>query len=813
MISRFGVLVACLVLTPVSFAQPQELLNDIERQWLDSLPGQIIVATETDYQPYNFVDENGELSGVVGDYMALIGQRLGVDFEVRAYATFAEVLEAARNREVDLVPLILASPERRAYLDFTQPAYETRDSILTRQELTGALTIDDLDGMRVGVGAGYALQFVIEEEHPEIELVPVATELEGLLALSGGTIDVLISEIGTSSYYIQQEGITNLRVAGEVDRVDEQTIGTRSDWPLLNSIIGKGLASISREEHEAIKRRWISIGGVDPSELDQIWKRLSAVAAVLFLAGAGMLVWNLALRKLVARRTVDLRRELAERHRVEAARERLAVAVQQSVEYVLIVNREGNIEYANPSFLQANGVSDLRDRQLRSLATGEARSKLIDAVRTVTESGTWRGRVELERVHEAPMRVAMTISPILDAEQQPDGYVITARDVTSEERLEARLRQREKLSALGTLARGIAHDFNNLLVPIQGYTDLIRLEETDSIKPYLDSVSEASERARDLVQRILLFGRGRKADKLPLDLRFEVERAIEFVENLLPDTITIEANLTECAPIMGDRTQLQQVLLNLCTNAVDAIPREGGILTIGVESYEQDGNGGTAAGELEPGTYAVLSVSDTGVGMEKTTLARAFDPYFSEKQRSKGTGLGLAIVHGIVRGHGGLIRVDSDPGRGTDVRIYLPTISAQVARLDTQPVVAAPRGDGECIMIVDDEKRVLDTVSSMVQGLGYKVAKWADPVAALEALNESPGEFSAILTDLTMPGVSGIELAKRALEIRPDIPVAIMTGDPLALEGYAIRCVDKPIPLSALANCLHEILQDDDAGS
>lgn len=811
--SRLGVFIVFLFLTQFSLAEQQELLNDNERQWLDSLPGPIIVATETNYHPYNYVDENGELSGVVGDYMALIGQRLGVEFAVRTFPTFTEVLDAARNREIDIVPLVLAAPERREYLDFTQPAYVTRDRIFMRQDTEGTFTLETLGGMRVGVGDGYALQFVLERDYPEIVVVPVATEPEGLHALSDGSIDVFISEVGTSSYYIQQESITNLRVAGEVDKVDEQTFGTRSDWPILNSIIGKGLASISAAEHEAIMRRWINIGGADPREIDRAWKRLAVIAMVVFLAVAGALIWNFSLRRLAARRTQELSRELTERHRVEAIKERLAVAVQQSVEYVLIVDKVGNIEYANQSFLEANGVSALHDRRLSSLATGEARKTLIDALSKTGKSGTWRGRVELERVHQAPMKVAMTISPIQDKDAQPDGFVITARDVTSEEQLEARLRQREKLSALGTLARGIAHDFNNLLVPILGYTELIRLEKNEAIAPYLDSVAEATDRARDLVKRILLFGRGRAGDMLPLDLRVEIENAIEFIGGLLPDTIEIETNLEKCGTILGDRTQLLQILLNLCTNAADAMSAQGGMLTIRVEPHQRDENAATQPGRLPAGEYALLSVRDNGIGMDEDALARVFDPYFSDKQLAQGTGLGLSIVHGIVRGHGGVSRVESTPGRGTVVSIYFPTVAAEPAQVEQETRHSAPRGNGELIMVIDDEKRVLKAVATMIQGLGYEVGQWHDPALALDALAKSSDRVDAILTDLTMPGMSGIEFAKQALEIRADMPVAIMTGDPMALQGYAIKCVEKPIPLIELANCLHEILNDNGAAT
>ncbi len=788
-------------------AHDHGLLNREERLWLDSLPEPLIVATEPNYHPYNFVDENGELSGVVGDYMTLIGERLGIDFEVRTYPTFVEVLEAAKKREVDIVPLIIAAPERRGYLDFTQPAFETRDRIFTRQEYEGTLTLDDLDGMRVAMVAGYALQAELEADYPDVEVVAFPGEIDAMRALSLGTVDALITEVGTASYYIERESITNLRIAGEIDRNDPQTIATRSDWPILNSIMGKALANISEEEHEEIQRRWINIGGVDPRELTRLWRWVAVSVSVIALVIIAILIWNLSLRKLAALRTVELQRELAERRRLEAARERLAVAVEQSAEYVLVVDTEGNIEYANLSVLDAQGVRNLRGRRLPSLAVGDTRRVLIDALKDIRDAGVWHGRVDLARARKIPMKVAMTITPIHDEDTKIDGYVVTARDITNEERLEARLRQREKLSALGTLANGIAHDFNNLLVPILGYTDLIRMQGDARVAPYLDAITEASERARDLVQRILIFGRGSTGEQVPLDLRFEVEDAINFVRSLLPARIELQSKLHECRTIMADRTQLQQILLNLCSNASDAMAEEGGVLSIKVDRYIQETSQAPNTTELPPGEYAVLSVGDSGIGMDEASVARAFDPYYTDKQHGKGTGLGLAIVHGIVRGHGGVIHVDSAPGAGTEIRIYFPTVKAEPSRIAPEAEQAIPRGSAERIMIIDDDKLVLSTVTVMVQGLGYEVSEWTDPILALEALGDAPDSFDAILTDLSMSSISGVELARRASEIRSGIPVTIMTGNPSALDGSELRVVPKPIPLAELASCLTEMVR------
>lgn len=804
---RCFALLALLLASGASLADGRaELLNQEEGEWLRSLSEPIIVGTEANYRPYAYLNDDKAFEGIAADYLRLLEDRLEIGFVVHEYETFADMLDAAKKRHIDIIPFIVASEERGAYLNFTQPVFEARDRILVRSETRGTLQIDDLAGLRVGVIEGYVAEAEVREEYPDLQLVLLPNEPTALRELSLGMLDALIIDIGVASYYIQQDGISNLRVAGEFGEVGLQTFATRNDWPILNSILGKGLASISAEEHEIIRLRWISIGGVDPRELDRLWKQLIIVVSVIGVLIAGILFWNFTLRRLVTRRTVELERELGERRRVEAVKERLAVAVEQSAEYVLIIDTSGNIEYANLAFLEANGVKSLQGRRLHSMTIGDARGKVIRALRDIRDSGVWRDRVDLERARKGAMKVSMTIAPIHNAAGEIDGYVVTARDITNEEQLEARLRQREKLSALGTLANGIAHDFNNLLVPILGYVDLIRMESSATVSSYLDAITEASQRARDLVQRILIFGRGGGGEKVPLDLRFEVEDAIAFVRSLLPTTIAVEADLQKCAAIMGDRTQIQQILLNLCTNASDAMAEEGGVLTIKVEQYTQGEDVEGLHKDLAPGNYVLLTVSDTGMGMDDTTKSRVFDPYFTDKQRGKGTGLGLAIVHGIVRGHGGVIHAESEPGLGTDIRIYFPTVDIEPTRIHAQSGLTIPRGNGQRIMVLDDDKLVLNTVSVMVQGLGYEVSEWMDPIVALDALEKAPKEYDAVLTDLTMEGLSGIEFAKRALDVSPNLPIAIMTGNPGALNDYAIRSIEKPIPLAELANCLSELL-------
>lgn len=396
----------------------------------------------------------------------------------------------------------------------------------------------------------------------------------------------------------------------------------------------------------------------------------------------------------------------------------------------------------------------------------------------------------------------MTLAPIYNENTELDGYVVTASDVTNEEKLEARIRQGEKLSSLGTLAGGIAHDFNNLLVPILGYADLLRKSGDERIAPYVDGIVDASERARDLVSQILIFGRGGAGALEPLDLRLEIGGSLTLLESLLPAKVELKTDLLDCRSVMGDRTQIQQILVNLCSNACDAMAGRGGTVEIKLEAATLPARNSAAPLELAPGEYAVLTVIDDGEGMDEDTLMRIFDPYFTDKPPGTGTGLGLAIVHGVVSAHGGTIQVDSSPSDGTVVKIYFPTVDAKAVRSYTAPRSELRRGNGERIMIIDDDELVLRTVDIMVQSLGYEACRWSDPAAALEALRESPESYDAILADFKMPGLTGLEFADKAREVRPEVPIIIMTGNTGALRNSGVDYIAKPLSLAQLADCL-----------
>jgi len=371
-----------------------------------------------------------------------------------------------------------------------------------------------------------------------------------------------------------------------------------------------------------------------------------------------------------------------------------------------------------------------------------------------------------------------------DSSGKPLRFVGSSNDVTAQrqaqvdkEQLEAQLRQSQKMEAIGTLAGGIAHDFNNILGAILGYGELAHQQSpSDSpVRRYLDSVMHAAERARLLVERILGFSRSGLGDRAPVNIQFVVEETLELLEASLPAGIRLESRIEAGnAAVIGDATYLHQVAMNLCTNAIQAM-ESGGVLRVTLACAELNEARTLSRGSLSPGAYVLLSVSDTGVGISPAVLERMFDPFFTTKGVGEGTGLGLSLVHGIVTDLGGAINVITKAGEGTTFEIWLPVVG-ETAIPPVEAVRTLPRGNGETVMIVDDERQLVALAEEITAQLGYEPVGFDSSGAALEAFRNAPRRFDAVLTDESMPDLIGTELAHEILRIRPRIPIILMSG-------------------------------------
>jgi signal transduction histidine kinase/ActR/RegA family two-component response regulator len=384
-------------------------------------------------------------------------------------------------------------------------------------------------------------------------------------------------------------------------------------------------------------------------------------------------------------------------------------------------------------------------------------------------------------------------------------------------KLEAQLQRAQRMEAIGTLAGGIAHDFNNVLTAIIGYTELLRydLPADSKVEANLEAIFQAAIRAKDLVQQILTFSRQGEQEKKPLRISTIIKEALKLLRASLPTTIEIRQNLESNSDIiLANPTQIHQVLINLCTNSAHAMREKGGVLKVSLEDVDVEAESVAQNPDLEPGPYVKLAVSDTGSGIAPEILNRIFDPYFSTREPDQGTGMGLAVVHGIVKGTGGTITVDSTLGEETTINVFFPRITSEVTP-EARALIPFPSGN-ERILFVDDEKALVDIGAQLLEHLGYQVTARTSSIEALEAFRNQPEKFDLVMTDQTMPNMTGEMLAKELIRIKPDIPVVLCTGysEIISEEKAAAlgikKLIMKPILMREISQTLRQILDQGD---
>lgn len=382
---------------------------------------------------------------------------------------------------------------------------------------------------------------------------------------------------------------------------------------------------------------------------------------------------------------------------------------------------------------------------------------------------------------------------IRDADGKVTGTLSSGEDITERERaagerehLQAQLRQADKLKTIGTLAGGIAHDFNNILTPIIGYSHmaLSELEEESQVHSDIERVVKGADRAKELINQILTFSRRGESEMAPVRLDSIVKEALNLIMVSSAAGIEIQADIhPNCPLVMGDHSQLDQVVMNLCTNALNAMEKTGGILDVTLEPFEVDSKFTKHRANDFRGKYLKLRIQDTGAGMDAETMERIFEPFYTTREVGEGTGMGLATVHGIITGHGGEIFVDSQLGKGTSFDIYLPQTSVEAIELE-EADLTIPEGS-ESILFVDDEREIGDMARQMLERAGYSVTTETDSQEALQVFQDRPEGFDIVITDQAMPKLYGVKLAEEILKVRPGIPIILISGfaDTITLES------------------------------
>lgn len=574
-------------------------------------------------------------------------------------------------------------------------------------------------------------------------------------------------------------------------------------------------------EDVAYKEFWrtISSGGIYKSEFRNRTKQGTFVTVEVCVSATiderGELLGYLALQ-----------RDVTDRKAAEAAirqsEAQFRAVVETINEGLIVTDVEGRITYVNPRMAEFCGskVSDVLGKSVLDYVAPHWRDQVAQRMRERIDFGhSSRYEIEIMRADGGYVWVQVGASPWKDSEGRTIGTFAVLSDVSdrkhSEEvraNLENQLRQAQKMEAIGTLAGGIAHDFNNILTPIIAYTDLVlaQIEEESQVREDLQKVMSAAQRAKELVKQILTFSRQTEQTRYPLQVSSIVKEALKLLRASLPSTIEIVESIEQTNEIIADPTQIHQIILNLSTNAFWAMKEYGGKLIVTLEDVEFLPETPLPCLDLVPGKYVRLTIRDTGCGMSPDVLSRVFEPFFTTKSVGEGTGLGLPVVHGIVTSSGGSIRVESEPGVGTSFEIYFPS-APKSDSLEQNYLPEPPHSTGH-LLVIDDEAEIAAACSRALERYGYHVTSRTSSQDALDAFVALSDEIDAVVTDFTMPHMTGLQLARKIRAYRADIPIIVMTGySPFVNEsnwkdlGFD-AFVPKPIVIKELASAVYDSL-------
>lgn len=513
--------------------------------------------------------------------------------------------------------------------------------------------------------------------------------------------------------------------------------------------------------------------------------------------------------------------DITERRLAELERERLMAAIEQTGDIVMITDPEGTIQYLNPAFetVTAYSRAEAIGQNPRMLKSGKHDEAFYqDFWETLFSGRTWTGRLVNKRKDGKLYTEEARVSPVLDALGRIVNYVAVKRDITEHLQLEQQFQQAMKMEAVGRLAGGVAHDFNNALTPLSVIIDIL-LDEMKPDDPIYDDVKEmerAAARCAALARQLLAFSRNQTMEVTVVNLNDVVANTVGMLSHMIGEDIELVQTLDpELHNVRADVGQVEQIIANLAVNARDAMPNGGRLVieTRNVAANEVEIDEGA---EATPGPHVLLAVTDTGTGMNEETRARIFEPFFSTKEKGKGTGLGLSTVYGIVKQSGGSISVATEPGKGTSLRIYLPRAEDVPEEPKPRRPVAAPHDRGsETILLVEDDDSVRVVARRVLAGCGYEVLEAAGGEQALGIAEAYQGPIHLVITDVVMPGMSGVEMVDRIVAARPDIGVLYVSGyrdDTIAnhgMSGGEVHLLQKPFTVEAFTAKVRSILDGD----
>ncbi|MCD4744000.1 MAG: cache domain-containing protein, partial [Desulfobacteraceae bacterium] len=531
-------------------------------------------------------------------------------------------------------------------------------------------------------------------------------------------------------------------------------------------------------------------------------------------------------REIAVLTNTMLKNRIAAEEAMRESEEKFRSMYESTQTGIAIVSLDFKIKQANNAYCNMLGYSEneLIGKTLKEITYPDDLPKNIEKQEKLGKGELGSFQMEKRFIHKTGKTVYGILSATLirDKNRNPNYFLGNVIDITIRKgaektkiELEEKLKQAQKMEAIGSLAGGIAHDFNNVLFSIIGFTELTIADmlKDGQNKSNLDQILIAANRAKEMVQHILAFSRQTKTEKKPVKIQSIIEEVVKLLKTSIPSTIELKVNIDKnCMPIFADTVQIHQVIMNLATNASHAMRKKGGVMKFTLKQKKISSDDLIRYPDLHTGTYVKLTVKDTGHGMSSEVMGKIFNPYFTTKKVGEGTGMGLSVVHGIILDHDGDVVAESKPGKGAIFHIFLP-IADKINSIEQHSTSSEliPRGR-ENILLVDDDEQIADMTEQLISRLGYHVVSYTDSQKALEAFKKEPDKFDLVITDMTMPNITGTELAVKLLKIKPDIQIILCSGyseliDKETAQAMGIKAyIAKPIALKEIAQAIRKIL-------
>lgn len=774
--------------------------------------------------PFEFIDEQGDTTGFNIDLLEALAQVMGLRLEI-VTGPWETIRTSLENGQLDMVSGMYYSKERDAKVDFSVPFIIVYESMFVRKE-SCLNTIEELINREVIVQSADIMHDYIVSNNVTDHIIQVENTLDGIYLLASGQHDSALLPKLQGQYLLNKYNITNVKAAGPAILAQKYCFAVSEGNHELAAILDQGLSILkSSGRYKDIRENWFGV--IEGNRYLALYRMVLGALVGLVLLLSISWIWTWSLRRHVQRKTRQLADELVAHQRtlgmLKDKEAHLRALVESSPDAILVVDQQLCMTDCNPAFMKQLGFdqNDIKGQHLSLIFPDEEDMVLLEksTFAGIARTGVWQD----ERLYKMKSGALVPMETTVSEKKLPGGnlggYVAIMRNISKRKqvekekhRLEDQLRLVHKMEAIGTLAAGIAHDFNNILSSIIGYGELARrsLPPENPARQDLEEVLESADRAKDLVRHILTYSRRSEQERRPEYFSSLVEDSLRLLRASLPANIEIIKDFAVDEDlILADATQMNQVIINLVTNAAHAVDKGQGSIEIRLRDIELEEQETTMVPAAVPGRHIELTVTDNGHGIDKSILDRIFDPFFTTKQRGEGTGMGLSVVHGIIKDHGGFIRVKSRLGEGTSFHIIFPLYDGAYNEIVAPgPII----GGNERILLIDNEEKVTNAWQRILMSLGYHVVASTSPREGLRRFSDSPTSFDLVITDLDMPEMAGSELIQKLKTLFADIKIIIHTGFSKALTKVeleqlgVIHCLHKPVSTNVMAKTLRSVL-------